>query len=703
MNEFINEEMWWEHSQLRTAIDTKTGRQLWNACIASLDCHDGVVFTGAIWGDVKKRLSNSYDRFEKAATRWNQIYQKKLRESCENDVNMCFSELKSIIEGWESYIKKKTETSKNYQELKLVFENAPELKQENIQCIELEKKKFDDKMSSKKFGYVTRRKAFYDNVLDQVKINSTRLEDLYIHGVKKAKSIMKLNNDQKYVASKFKEVTNDIFEVDGWKMFPQEALMQPALDREKCSLYNHMVNPAQGYDNKINASHQNLNANQTSAFAPHKPQVAPLINLQQNTNINISRQLYQPNIQRVQPQVIPTQIINQQRADNQQSANLNVNLLGNQILPQKSFRPPHPSLMIQKPQHLQSHAIVNNEVRENNQTQSSISQEQQEALAPIPQQTQPSSPFQKVDSYADQKSVIPSEESKIEFIWPKTLHSSFYKNRGQDVFRVDVSGIIVKPQWFRAENLCMYRLMYTSDQKLYIIGGSSNDEYSHVYPRTRRVDIKKRNSMVIGQMFTPRANFGVCLSNDESKIYVAGGDISLEETTDDVEVFDTLTDKWMQLPKLNQKKAMVSLYCHKNEYLYWFGGYDKQNTDSPFFDSIERLSLKDENQKWELLDYKLPFKAASSGWIAIGANDVLILGGWNGTNNKKICLLKLSNSDTGTCQIAFEDRGELPIGDYFEQNNIFAKTFDDKLVISGHYGVHSMNISTLKFESTRFR
>ena len=620
MSDLMNLELCREHSQYTSAFNTKTGTPVWNVWISEMENHEGLVFSGAVWSDVKKRLSKSFSRYEKAAERCNQIFQSKLKESWEKNVIMWFNDIKGIIEECERYIKKKTETSKNYQELKLVFENAPELQPQNIQVMEEEKKKFDDKMDNKKFGYVTRRKSFYDNVINQVAINTNKLEDLYTHGVKRAKSIIKLNSDQQNIKNRLLEMTNEVFEIDGLKLNTQERLMQPLVDRDKATLYSQISSHVQSQQAKPNQQFAHPNVN---PFNPFKLLTNP-------------------------------------------TSSIHPSLLANSPIPSLQV-PPTPSIVISSNAALQSHSA---------QPWSSL----------IPSVSSSS----------------PIEEAKLNFEWPKTLHSYFYKNRGQDVYMVDISGVILKPQCFRAENLCMYRLVYSNDQKLFIIGGSNNDEYSYVYPRTRRVDILKRNSMVVAEMHTSRANFGVWVTTDQTKIFVAGGDISLEQTTDEVEVFDVAHDWWSKMPQLNEKKAMPSLFCHNDKYLYWFGGYDKQNLDNPFFDTIERLSLKDSNQKWEILSTKLPFKAASSGWIPIDQNHILIFGGWNGTSNKKVFLLKIDSLDQEQSKIEIQDMGELPLGDHFEQNNIFAYSPDNKLVISGHYAVHYMNTSTLKFESIKY-
>ena len=816
MTDLLESDVCKQHFQTTTAFDIKTNTSVCNAWMVQMDNLDNIVFSGMIWGSVKKRLNKSYDRYEKAATKCNEIYQKKIRQSCEDDVNMQFAEIKRMIEEWEKVIKQKAETSKNYQELKIVFENAPELSSSTISHIEQEKKKFDEKMDTKKFGYVTRRKEFYEKIIGEVTLNTSRLEDLHVHGSKKAKSIMKLNSDQQFISNKFTELTNDIFEVDGSRIFEQQKIMQPVIDREKFSqpsqikpqtqqinivsnippinlnvnqarsitpsqifnLNKTQINQTQNNQNQNNQNQINQNqinqnqinqtqvnqaqANQANAINVQKPQIQPSLNIQRVLPQNIQQQ--NAHIQNVQNQTIQSQVSqnivqNQSREENKTEIQTNPRLMINlnqtqgfqmranpqvpnipkfvhpsqppvvdQARAGQGFRPPTIPQLIRKPVPVaaqQAVSIQQVNAPQQNAVPQQVTVPQQATVPqqmPVSQQmvAQVQMPKPLVQEEKPQAVVIDiteaakpaiqqveevkkvDEEAKTEFSWPKVLHPFFYKNRGQDVFRLDINGLIIKPQCFRAENLCMYRLVYTSDQKLYIIGGCNNDEFSHVYSRTRKIDIKKRNSLIVAQMTTPRANFGVCLSDDESKIFVAGGDISFDETTDEVEMYDAQADKWTTLPKLNQKKSMVSLFCHNDQLLYCFGGYDKQNSSSPFYDTIERLSLKDESQKWEILEAKLPYKVSSVGCIPLNSTEVLVIGGWNGTSNKKISSIQIKTSETGSQSIKVEEKGELSQGDHFEQNNIFAKSAEEKLAIAGHFGVHLLNISTLKFDFTRY-
>lgn len=60
-------------------------------------------------------------------------------------------------------------------------------------------------------------------------------------------------------------------------------------------------------------------------------------------------------------------------------------------------------------------------------------------------------------------------------------------------------------------------------------------------------------------MQTARCNFGVTVTTLMNKIIVAGGDISLTETTNLVESYDYEENEWSQLGKLNEKKSSLSL------------------------------------------------------------------------------------------------------------------------------------------------
>ena len=103
-------------------------------------------------------------------------------------------------------------------------------------------------------------------------------------------------------------------------------------------------------------------------------------------------------------------------------------------------------------------------------------------------------------------------------------------------------------------------------------------------------------------MSQSRLEFGITLSSDFKRIFVAGGRISLIKSTSKCEQYIVDRDIWENMPELNESKMNTSLcYFSCTEVLYCFGGWDVNERSE--LNSIERLLHK--NKQWELLNLKL--------------------------------------------------------------------------------------------------
>ena len=99
-------------------------------------------------------------------------------------------------------------------------------------------------------------------------------------------------------------------------------------------------------------------------------------------------------------------------------------------------------------------------------------------------------------------------------------------------------------------------------------------------------------------MMSPRTSFGCVVDNYGSTIYALGGSIHQQEATDLCEYYSIDTNKWAELPAMNQKKLSTSACLFNDTWLFVFSGYD---SNFNLLSSIERLKLDDPIAKWEVL------------------------------------------------------------------------------------------------------
>ncbi len=107
-------------------------------------------------------------------------------------------------------------------------------------------------------------------------------------------------------------------------------------------------------------------------------------------------------------------------------------------------------------------------------------------------------------------------------------------------------------------------------------------------------------------MISSRSSFGCTVNVHTNEIYVAGG-YTNGVTTRKCEAYNVATNKWRELPLLNEEKCASSLCVLGGRYLYCFGGFSKADSSGAYLlSTIEMLDLYSQNQKWTTLAIKLP-------------------------------------------------------------------------------------------------
>lgn len=112
-----------------------------------------------------------------------------------------------------------------------------------------------------------------------------------------------------------------------------------------------------------------------------------------------------------------------------------------------------------------------------------------------------------------------------------------------------------------------------------------------------------------------------------STVFIIGG-IQEDKTTSSCLKFED--DRWIELASMCVKRH--SMTCASlDDYIYAFGG---QRSKDRYLDSIERYNIKE--NKWEMLEAKLPKACASQTAIVIGEDSVVLIGGENADENLSI-------------------------------------------------------------------
>ena len=85
---------------------------------------------------------------------------------------------------------------------------------------------------------------------------------------------------------------------------------------------------------------------------------------------------------------------------------------------------------------------------------------------------------------------------------------------------------------------------------------------------------------------------------------------------------------WEEFPELNYARNYSCFYIHNDYYLYVFFGYNQYRGN---LDSIEKIDLREPDNKWQIIKYENPCKLdlhlASASVCYAGVDEIYILGG----------------------------------------------------------------------------
>ena len=248
-----------------------------------------------------------------------------------------------------------------------------------------------------------------------------------------------------------------------------------------------------------------------------------------------------------------------------------------------------------------------------------------------------------------------------------------------------------------------WRILSSNTNQFYVIGGSSGEYFEETYDNWYVVEESNGVMNNLPSMITPRANPAVTFNEDYTKIFVAGGDLDRYNVTNSWEFYDIEINMWIQIPKLNNSRSDASITWF-NEFLYWFGGYNRSKEYFRWLDSIERVSLVYglDWSYWELLKISLP-KPRCNSWIIKESEDsILIIGGWEGHEQKSIFrIANLININKVPYIYELHDQC-LETPDLFLTSTIAIDKGAEIISVLGFHSLHRIHINPLKFTSISY-
>lgn len=116
-------------------------------------------------------------------------------------------------------------------------------------------------------------------------------------------------------------------------------------------------------------------------------------------------------------------------------------------------------------------------------------------------------------------------------------------------------------------------------------------------------------------MLCGRSAFGCALSKALNVIVVAGGYIAMNTLTNRCEIYNIMTDQWIELAPMTSPKCSTSLCITPNGHVYSFGGLCKKDYALYLSNKIEILDIITPNSIWKELSIQLPVEGVDFGTI----------------------------------------------------------------------------------------
>ncbi|CAI2364609.1 unnamed protein product [Moneuplotes crassus] len=294
----------------------------------------------------------------------------------------------------------------------------------------------------------------------------------------------------------------------------------------------------------------------------------------------------------------------------------------------------------------------------------------------------------------DLKTPFKPNENPAEVQEIDKIYKHFYTLKSENLHKVSIHSTLMTPPILSCPTILYARIAYFPDDSLYLLGGTSDFEYRQVSKMMFKVNPGTSKFFNAEPMLQARANFGITVCIHTKKIFVAGGDLSLTNTSNEAEYYNCEENTWSSLGKMQLKKSATSLLLIGQRYLYSFGGICKEKIDSPIIDRIERTDLQEGNGQWLLLNLLLPTPISDIGCVQASPEEILLFGGWNKEPVDRMFIIRIQNSMHYL--VRYENTMNQP--DSFTINGVYSLEKSGMRVCGQRY-VHIFNCERMNFTS----
>jgi hypothetical protein len=222
-------------------------------------------------------------------------------------------------------------------------------------------------------------------------------------------------------------------------------------------------------------------------------------------------------------------------------------------------------------------------------------------------------------------------ENSLYYFWPLTNSVFFFHLDKKVAFKLDFKNRKI-PKWSDSVEV---------GGKIYLFGGA-NEDLSKQYSVVLELDLSNEDFVKKRNMKERRMGHSAT-SIEPNFVFVTGG-VNAKGTMKECEKYNSKTNKWAEIPPLNEAKCCHSVTSFNLNLLYCFGGCRNLELSKPF-SSIEKFNIEI-NSSWDMM-----WLQSNEGWtprtsigcIQASFDSILLFGGNLETPSEDIII---QSSDT---------------------------------------------------------
>ena len=177
-----------------------------------------VKFTALVSKQLKGEFQQTFQDYKDNRSKVDQVDPNIVKQRAAITVQRFFANLMTEVKALQSQVNNKIKTSESLKELEHILESNQELfpnkNTSQVDAFELEKKKFDEKISKGRFAYLVKRQEFYEQLITSLDTNSNRMKQTVEASSEQINKVLKYQRNDQIVQNQLHLIVKENIDVD---------------------------------------------------------------------------------------------------------------------------------------------------------------------------------------------------------------------------------------------------------------------------------------------------------------------------------------------------------------------------------------------------------------------------------------------------------------------------------------------------------